>query len=323
MKTTMTTTRSKERRRNVSLGFYTYITALVVLSRTTQVTAFSFPSGTTPSSTRSGSIKQARASPLVLFSDTSDDDNIAELIKDSKFIERNKKWVVLVDDEESIRMAVGDYLYDQGYKISACADANSLVALISSGPSEEELPIIPDAIISDIRMPGRDGLALLKFIRSNPRLERVPVILLTAKALTRDRIEGYNAGADVYLPKPFDPEELLAIVDNAIRRRQEMTGGDGRLSDIQQEMENIKYILKRNSAKVIKKTSISPSAVEREILDLLGEGLTNQEIADRRGASLGRTTKVMKELYAKTQTRNRTELLRWAMDTGYISKRRK
>jgi DNA-binding response OmpR family regulator len=61
--------------------------------------------------------------------------------------------------------------------------------------------------------PDKDGLALLHLIRSDAHLERVPVILLTTKGMAKDRIEGYKAGADVYLPKqkPFNPEELLAI----------------------------------------------------------------------------------------------------------------
>jgi DNA-binding response OmpR family regulator len=244
-----------------------------------------------------------------------------EKTKDEQFRERNKRWLVLVDDEESIRMAVGDYLYDQGYKVTACADANALVEVVSTPPEEHKLPMIPDVIISDIRMPGRDGLELLQYVRGNKRLERVPVVLLTAKAFTADRIEGYNAGADVYLTKPFDPEELLAIVDNLIIRRQQMTGIEGRLTDLQEEMANIKQILKINGANVVQKTNVYLTLNEREVLELVCDGKMNSEIAQTRRVTPERIAGILQQMYFKTETRTRTELVRWALKTGYVSKR--
>lgn len=71
-------------------------------------------------------------------------------------------------------------------------------------------------------MPGEDGIALLQQIRADERLARVPVLMLTAKGLTSDRVRGYKAGATGYLTKPFQPDELLAILDNAILRRRQM-----------------------------------------------------------------------------------------------------
>lgn len=242
-----------------------------------------------------------------------------EKIKDQRFRDRNKRWLVLVDDEESIRMAVGDYLYDQGYKVTACADANALVEVVSLPPEENKLPVVPDVIISDIRMPGRDGLALLKYIRANKRLERVPVVLLTAKAFTTDRIEGYNAGADVYLTKPFDPDELLAIVDNLILRRQQMTGSKGRLADLQGELADIKQILKINGATVVQKTEVYLTLREREVLEMVCDGKMNAEISRKRGVTPERIGGILQQLYVKTDTRTRTELVRWAIKTGYVS----
>ena len=244
-----------------------------------------------------------------------------EQVKDRQFRERNRRWIVLVDDEESIRMAVGDYLYDHGYKLTACADADALVEVVSMPPEENKLPAVPDVIISDIRMPGRDGLALLKYIRADKRLSRVPVVLLTAKAFTTDRIEGYNSGADVYLTKPFDPEELLAIVDNLILRRQQMTGSKGRLTDLQEEMANIKQILKINGSNVVKKTDVYLTLSEREVLEMVCDGVMNIAIAKKRGVTPERVGGIMQQLYFKTDTRSRTELVRWALKTGYVSKR--
>ena len=168
-------------------------------------------------------------------------------------------------------------------------------------------------------MPGKDGIELLGLIRADERLERVPVILLTAKAMTQDRIAGYKAGADAYLPKPFDPEELLSMIDNAIRRRHQMTGKSGNLLDLKQELETIKHIMRQNGANVVKKTDVYLTDSEREVLELLCKGYTNGEIAEERGVSVITINRMIHKIYQETQTRTRTELVRWAIMTGYVS----
>jgi DNA-binding response OmpR family regulator len=278
--------------------------------------------------TRSSQNSQRRTIPSTLFVSKNKDDNInnpqneeVTRIKDKIFLERAKQWVIIVDDEEAIRLAVGDYLFDQGYKVTACADADAMLHVVSTPPSEESLPIVPDAIISDIRMPGKNGLQLLQIIRQDERLERVPVILLTAKAMTQDRIEGYRAGADAYLSKPFDPDELLSIVDNCISRRKQMTGEQAKLVELKQDMRDIKEILKKNGKNVVKSTDVYLTVAEREILDLLAKGYTNKEIAENRRTTpvvVGRSVQKMHDI---TDTRTRTELVRWALKTGYVNPR--
>jgi PleD family two-component response regulator len=71
-------------------------------------------------------------------------------ITDPKFLERSKKWVIVVDDEEAIRLAVGDYLYDQGYQVTACADADSLLEVCAKPRSDGEMPAVPDVIIRSV-----------------------------------------------------------------------------------------------------------------------------------------------------------------------------
>mmetsp|Transcript_105629 Transcript_105629/g.305652 ORF Transcript_105629/g.305652 Transcript_105629/m.305652 type:complete len:205 (-) Transcript_105629:706-1320(-) len=120
---------------------------------------------------------------------SSSDEDFDDFIHDPLFIERNKRWVILVDDEEPIRMAVGDFLYDQGYQVTACADADAMLDLLADDNADGELQRMPDAIISDIRMPGKDGIELLGMIRADEKLSRVPVVLLTAKAMPSDRVQ--------------------------------------------------------------------------------------------------------------------------------------
>ena len=176
-------------------------------------------------------------------------------------------------------------------------------------------------ISSDIRMPGKDGIELLGLIRADERLERVPVILLTAKAMVQDRVAGYRAGADVYLPKPFDPDELLSIIDNSIQRRQQMSGKNGNLKDLKQDMETIKQIMRKNSVGLVKKTDVYLTDAERDVLELICKGYSNSEIAAERGVRIMRINRMLQKIYLETATQTRTELVRWAIDTGYVSAR--
>jgi DNA-binding NarL/FixJ family response regulator len=255
--------------------------------------------------------------------DGNDDDEIAKLLNDKQFLQRNKQWVVLVDDEESIRTAVGDYLYDQGFRITACADADALLQVCRNPLEAGDLPRVPDAIVSDVRMPGTDGMQLLEQIRADARLKLVPVILLTAKAMTKDRIAGYHAGADAYISKPFDPEELVAILDNRITRRKQLVKGSEQnlRMELKQELMDIKQLMKQNSDHVVKKTGVYLTLAEREVLEFLAKGFTNSEIAEQRGTGSPQVAKAITNLYLKSGAETRTELVRWAIQTGYVPPR--
>jgi DNA-binding response OmpR family regulator len=267
---------------------------------------------------------------LSVLKSSSNDEIEDSKLRDSLFRQRNACWVVLVDDEESIRLSVGDFLYDEGYQVSACADADSCLELLNkrdvahSNETNATKRQFPDAIISDIRMPGgKDGIELLQLIRESDdvRIQRIPVILLTAKALTADRVLGYQAGADYYLPKPFNPAELLSILDNAILRQKQMAGSMGSLERLQDEMNAIKQIVKRNSALTIRETDVYLTNSERETLELIAAGYSNAEIAQERNISVPVLTRTIQKLYAATKTNTRTALLRWGIQTGYVPPR--
>lgn len=253
------------------------------------------------------------------YNDPNDDEAalVERIRRDRKFVERNQHWILFVDDEEAIRQSVGDFLYDSGYQLTACADAPAAVQVCRQIGVDQPMPA---CIVSDIRMPGGpSGLDLLQWIRAQDTLKRVPVVLLTAKGLTEDRIAGYKAGADAYLSKPFYPDELLSVVDNLIARRQEMVGQSGSLVDLQQEMANIKLLLQENGRTTVKKTDVYLTPAQREILELLCQGYTNAEIAEERKTTKAYVTKTLHRIYRETGTSTRTELLKWAVQTGYVS----
>jgi len=116
--------------------------------------------------------------------------------------------LLLVDDDAPIRRMLARTLAAEGYDVEAVADGGAALAAVERS--------MPDAIVLDIAMPGVDGLAVTRRLRSKGL--RVPILLLTARDALRDRVDGLDAGADDYLVKPFEVEELTARVRALLRR---------------------------------------------------------------------------------------------------------
>ena len=118
--------------------------------------------------------------------------------------------LLVVDDDDRIRGLVKQYLEENNFIVSAASNAEE---------AKKKLEIIKyDLLIIDIMMPGESGLSLTKSIKKS---SSVPIILLTAKGESRDRIEGLELGADDYLGKPFEPKELLLRIKNILNKTKE------------------------------------------------------------------------------------------------------
>lgn len=115
--------------------------------------------------------------------------------------------VLIIDDDEKLQKLLKEYLQNSGFHVLARQDGSDVLKAIRAES--------PDMIILDIMLPGKDGLEVLKDIR---RHHTLPVIMLTAKGEDTDRIVGLELGADDYLPKPFNPRELLARIKAVMRR---------------------------------------------------------------------------------------------------------
>jgi two-component system phosphate regulon response regulator PhoB len=116
--------------------------------------------------------------------------------------------VLIADDEPSMRLLVHTTIESDSYGVLEAADGHEAWALIKRHR--------PSLVLLDIQMPGRTGLEILASIRSDPSLDAVRVMVMTARALEADRTAAMAAGADYYLTKPFSPLELLARVQEAL-----------------------------------------------------------------------------------------------------------
>ncbi len=224
--------------------------------------------------------------------------------------------LLLVDDEPGLREAVKDYLQDSGFNVQVASNAREGWDLMQLN--------IPDLVISDVMMPQVDGYQFLKQLRDDARFKTLPVVFLTAKGMTGDRIQGYQAGVDAYLPKPFDPDELVAIVENLLNRKAANTqsvteeGDTPDIAELAKQIAQIKALLTQKNALAQSPAPFNIDLTPREqsVLNLVAEGLMNKEIARRLETSVRNVEKYVSRLFSKTGTNSRTELVRFALEHG-------
>ena len=119
--------------------------------------------------------------------------------------------LLVVDDDREIRVLLAGFLHKHGFRVETAADGREMFAALGAGHF--------DLIVLDLMLPGEDGLSLCRRVRAGSEL---PIIMLTAVGEDTDRIVGLEIGADDYLPKPFNPRELLARIRAVLRRAREV-----------------------------------------------------------------------------------------------------
>ncbi len=233
--------------------------------------------------------------------------------------------LLLVDDEPGLRTAVKAYLEDEGFAVTTANDGEE-------GWTAAQAQM-PDVVITDVMMPRCDGYGLLKRLRADERLGGTPVIFLTAKGMTADRIAGFQAGADDYIPKPFDPDELVARVRNVVRRQERLLAEAARFADadigaMARQITEIRSMLGGgggsgtggggSTRKPVSDVKLDFTPREASVLQLVAEGMMNKEIARRLETSIRNVEKYVSRLFIKTGTASRTELVRFALEHGLV-----
>ncbi len=203
--------------------------------------------------------------------------------------------LLVVDDEPKLLRAVAVDLRGEGYDVSVARSGNE--ALISVAQK------MPDLIVSDVRMPGMDGYELARRLRRNQSTALVPIIFLTAKDAIEDRIEGFRAGIDAYLTKPFEPDELLAVIASILNR-------------VERTHSQIARLVGRMDAEKPDELFYDEELTETEtrVARAVARGLSNKEIALEFGISVRTVEAHIRNILAKKNFSNRVEIALYVKD---------
>lgn len=211
--------------------------------------------------------------------------------------------ILVADDDLGTRLSISDYLEMSGYSVITAADGQQALDMVEM--------YHPHLMVTDIVMPRMNGYELVRRVRQHPALCLLPVIFLTARNKTEERIQGYQSGADLYLPKPFELKELGAALRNLLERSQ-MIQSEYRLS----YEEALRTFFQPPAVDNAEKAGFARSLTQREqqVLHLLTHGLSNAEIGIQLHLSHRTVEKYVSSLLRKTETSNRAELVRFAME---------
>lgn len=188
-------------------------------------------------------------------------------------MDADKKHILVVDDDTRLRSLLQRFLRESGFLVSASKDAAEARRFLDNYQF--------DLLIVDIMMPGESGLDFLHRLRQESTL---PVILLTAMGETEDRINGLETGADDYLPKPFEPKELVLRIKNILKRTPKEKKNDGNILSLGLCLYNLqsKELLTKQGQVI----HITP--VEQSLLNVLGgksgQVFTREKLAEILGA---------------------------------------
>jgi DNA-binding NarL/FixJ family response regulator len=213
--------------------------------------------------------------------------------------------ILIADDDPGIRLAIKDFLELAGYSVVVASNGEEALLRLDT--------YHPHLLVSDIKMPRMDGYTLVSRVRQRPEFRLLPVIFLTERGSTEERIRGYQLGCDLYLPKPFEMEELKAVIRNLLERSQ----------IIQSEWQYKEF---KEPPRDGKGATVSISVLpeidltnrEREVLEHLARGLSNVDIGQKLHLSPRTVEKYVSSLFRKTLTNNRAELVRYSIDRGLI-----
>jgi len=203
------------------------------------------------------------------------------------------KRLLVVDDEPNLLRAVAACLKAESYEVSTARSGHEALMHLAES--------VPDLIISDIRMPGMDGYKLVRQLRASQRTALVPIVFLTAKDETADRIEGFRAGIDAYLTKPFEPDELIAVVNGILNR-------------VERTHSQIARLLSPASAEEASIQDEALTDAEKRVALAVSRGLSNKEIAAKLEISVRTVENHISRILDKKGFTNRVEIARYILE---------
>jgi DNA-binding NarL/FixJ family response regulator len=207
----------------------------------------------------------------------------------------NHRRLLLIDDDPNLILLVKDYLEFRGYEVMTAENGREALEVL-----EKDLP---DMIICDVMMPEMDGYSLVKHVREDARTSWIPVLFLSAKGQSQDRVKGLNIGADVYMVKPFEPEELVAQVESSLKQA-------ARIADHRPGK------APESGPKIQVPFDVELTPTELRVVQYVARGMANREIAEELNVSQRTIESHVSNMLGKTGLHNRTELARWALENS-------
>ncbi|HEY9663005.1 MAG TPA: response regulator transcription factor [Allocoleopsis sp.] len=204
------------------------------------------------------------------------------------------KRLLLIDDDPNLILLVKDYLEFRGYEVVTAENGQEALEVLDKDT--------PDMIICDVMMPQMDGYALVEHVRKNPRTSWIPVLFLSAKGQSQDRVKGLNTGADVYMVKPFEPEELVAQVESSLKQASRLIQRQEKTADA--------------APRIQVPFDVELTPTELRVVQYVARGMANREIAEELNVSQRTIESHVSNMLGKTGLHNRTELARWAIENS-------
>ncbi|MCX5963937.1 MAG: response regulator transcription factor [Cyanobacteria bacterium] len=206
-----------------------------------------------------------------------------------------QKKLLLIDDDPNLILLVKDYLEFRGYEVVTAENGREALEVLDQQT--------PDMIICDVMMPEMDGYSLVSAIRSDPKTSWIPVLFLSAKGQSQDRVKGLNIGADVYMVKPFEPEELVAQVESSLKQASRLIQHKDSRGGV-------------SSPRIKVPFDIELTPTELRVVQFVARGMANREISEELNVSQRTIESHVSNMLGKTGLHNRTELARWAIENG-------
>ncbi|TAG92389.1 MAG: response regulator [Oscillatoriales cyanobacterium] len=212
--------------------------------------------------------------------------------------------ILVVDDEADCQTVLAMYLESQGYRVQSATSGIEALSIFESDP--------PDLVISDVMMPEMDGFEFCRRLRNTRLGQLMPFIFLSGQGEIESKVEGHSIGADDYLVKPFQSEEILAKVKGQLERSHRIHA-------------EIVRLLQNSTALTVepKILPVAPPAplpltpAEERVFWEVIQGYTNKQISHRLFISPRTVQAHLGSIFSKLQIENRAQLVKFALERGY------
>ncbi len=213
--------------------------------------------------------------------------------------------ILIVDDEADCQTVLAMYLESQGYRVESASSGREALSIFENDS--------PDLVISDVMMPEMDGFEFCRRLRATRSGQLVPFIFLSGQGELESKIEGHSMGADDYLVKPFQSEEILAKIKAQLERSHRIHAEIVRLL----QNSTSPAVQPKALAVMAKPAPLPLTPAEERVFWEVIQGCTNKQISDRLFISPRTVQAHLGSIFSKLQLENRAQLVKFALEGGY------